>query len=669
MSLRLGWKPDWIGRCAIASDDDLPLLEQEVERALNSGDVIAVDTETTGLDELNDRLFFYSFTYFAEDGADDARVIPVGRSESRLVRSVGVFVGNRHKAAPNPARVDEDRALAALSEICERPHIMFNAKYDCKMIWHEGINTDALLRDVYLSMYVIDSGFGDSIKEVLLARKEGRMSEGQPLRRNLKELCEVLLGWNPDEKDELHTWLKHKFGHRSKWLYHHVPMALLATYGCGDTERTLGLHTWAEKQLAEREQSELAEMESDLTQLVAEMENNGFPILESDAIEVRGEWLTKGDAAMDKMLELTGLSQLEYGSEDHLVDFAWPALNDQVDSRMPIPSSWSADGLEAYVKKARGRGISAVADMGIHGEFCAALLEKRLADKVVGTYLDPWLNVHGLRTETGRLRVHAKLKQEGAGTGRFSSEEPNLQNVPPEARSAGTDEESGRSLVYIDYSQLEYRVFAHYAGGHVLAAYRDDPTTDFHQVVADMLGIPRKPAKNINFGMLYGMGRDKLIRSMAQLNDMKELEAVKIYNMYQQKFPKAKQLAKAMENRCKQRGYIKNLFGRRRYLGKDFAHKSLNTICQGGAADIVKRAMVRLWQVERDVPEEWGMQILLQIHDELNFEVNAGYEADLARWAVPIMEDEAKLNCPLIAEAEWSGPGVPWREKENLSWK
>lgn len=354
--------------------------------------------------------------------------------------------------------------------------------------------------------------------------------------------------------------------------------------------------------------------------------------------------------------------------------------------------------------------MSVVEGSGVHGEFCQALLNWRGAEKAIGTYLDPWLLTWGkLDADTGEMRLHPELRQDGTDTGRFSSGNPNIQNVPVEVRVLCPSK--GCALVLIDYSQLEFRVFAHYAGGEVLEAYQKDKHVDFHQAVADMLGIPRKPAKNINFGMLYGMGREKLIFSLCGLSEdetfraERELheqlrlakynkhadavarlenslltdigpkakrvrEAGALYDQYLKKFPRAKQLYYECSDRCKKRGWIRNLVKRRRYLPAEFAHVALNTLIQGGAADVVKRAMLRvaaaLMAFNRKYPEAQA-RMLIQVHDELVFECMEAYASQLADAMMPVMEDEPLLSVPLVAEADVVLDGELWMDKHKFA--
>lgn len=665
--LRLGYRPDYKGRSKFALAETYDDLVTCVDEALASGSLIAIDTETTGLDvNTGARMFMYSFSWLLDKGASRTpRVCPIGHGEYKNVFSAAVAVGQRYKGEKGKY-IPEGKALEQLARLAEAEDVvMFNAKFDLKMLWADGVDVPNLQNDAYLDMFVIDPGFGDSIPEFRIACAEGRASDKGPLKRNLKDLCDTILCWPPSERDEVVAWLEYKFGkHKPKWKFERVPLDLITPYACGDTERTLCLCLWTRKLLKEREQVQLARDEAELTQCVATCELNGMFIHEEACMEARGEWLAKGDTAMDKMLEVTGLTHLEYGTDVALEGYAWPALNAQSSKKYRVPDGWSSDDLMPYVRKIHGKPMEAIKKAGVHGVFCKALLEKRLSDKLIGTYIDPWLNKHCIQHEDGK-RIHPQLKQEGASTGRMACANPNLQNVPLEVRLFTAPE--GRSLLFLDYSQIEYRVFAHYAGGSVLKAYQEDAEADFHQIVADMMGIERAPAKNINFGILFGMGKDKLIKSLSVLCGMSKDEATKIFFKYHEKFPMAKKLYHKCQERCRARGYIKNLFGRRRYLNEDHAHNAMNTIIQGGAADIIKRAMIRIQRALSNFPVEWGLSMHLQIHDELIFEVNQGYEKVAYLALKPLMEIEPVLQVPLIIVPEWCPAGVVWKDKKKLA--
>lgn len=252
----------------------------------------------------------------------------------------------------------------------------------------------------------------------------------------------------------------------------------------------------------------------------------------------------------------------------------------------------------------------------------------------------------------------AKSSFGGTITGRFSSAGGlNAQNIPkrdsewaPKIRGLFVPAYDGGQWLRIDFSQIEYRFFAHYAGGEVQRRYADDPSADFHQMVADMCDIPRGPAKSVNFGFLFGMGEKKLAK---QLNLPME-EAREIFAKYHRVIPEARSLSQRAANRAASRGYIVTWGGRKCHFqrfGNKYGetHKALNKLCQGSAADLIKHAMIAVDEVIN-----WEDQIMhLTVHDELDLTVPGGDEGMIAAKRIKeAMESAGALRVPVMAEAE-----------------
>jgi DNA polymerase I-like protein with 3'-5' exonuclease and polymerase domains len=273
-------------------------------------------------------------------------------------------------------------------------------------------------------------------------------------------------------------------------------------------------------------------------------------------------------------------------------------------------------------------------------------------------------------------RIHADINQirsdqGGTVTGRFSYSNPNLQQLParnkdlgPLIRSLFLPEEK-HTWGCFDYSQQEPRLVVHYASLYkfpsvydVVESYKDDPNTDFHQVVADMANIPRSQAKTINLGLFYGMGKAKL---QAELGVSKE-KAAELFEQYHAKVPFVKQLTNAASNRSQERGQIRTLLGRlcRFHLWEPnqfgmhkalpheealqehgpgirraYTYKALNKLIQGSAADMTKKAMLELYKE--------GIVAHIQIHDELDLSVES---PEHAKKIIDIMENAVQLEVP-----------------------
>ena len=307
------------------------------------------------------------------------------------------------------------------------------------------------------------------------------------------------------------------------------------------------------------------------------------------------------------------------------------------------------------------------------------ILEVRKLDKIRNTFIKNMI----LEKAVGG-RIHCNFNPHGTVTGRFSSNYPNLQQVPardpelgPLIRSLFIPEEESE-WVCADYSQQEPRVLVHYASlknmqTAILAKekFNTDDSTDFHQMVADMAGIPRKQAKTINLGLFYGMGNKKLANELG----LDENQAYELFNKYHTRVPFVKELSKQVSHVASTRGYIKTLLGRKRRfnlwepkdswgerpvtkseayekypkqeLKRAMTHTGLNALIQGSSADITKAAMLKIW--DAGLLDE--IDIKLTIHDELDFSVHRSKQKCLDE-AIQIMKNCVNLEVPLKVDVE-----------------
>jgi len=297
-----------------------------------------------------------------------------------------------------------------------------------------------------------------------------------------------------------------------------------------------------------------------------------------------------------------------------------------------------------------------------------------------GTYCEGWIN-----READDGKLHTDIRQSGTKTGRWSATNPNMQNMPPEAEVHVIAEE-GKVLLAFDYSQMEYRIFGHYTKSpNILGAYEKDPYMDFHGHLAGMLGVDRQFAKQMNFSFIYGMGRDKLITNIAgllaikgedeemrkqmrtyltggggatadrakQLNtqETKEL-ANKIYRDYHLKFPEIRDFQKKVEVAVRQRGWIKNYFGRRYMFGGNAPrHKAVNYIIQGSAADCCKD---RILAIHEELASKWpDVHFILQVHDSVILEVPEDQYEDYILDVIPVLES-SDFRVPMLVDTKVS---------------
>jgi DNA polymerase-1 len=287
------------------------------------------------------------------------------------------------------------------------------------------------------------------------------------------------------------------------------------------------------------------------------------------------------------------------------------------------------------------------------------ILEYRELHKLLSTYLDPLLQL-ALKNSNGR--IHTSYVQTGTATGRLSSKNPNLQNIPTRTPLGARIREAfvagkGKKLIGIDYSQIELRLLAHFSQDPTLVdAFKHDK--DIHLSTATALfgeeEAPKKRAvaKTVNFGLLYGMGQKKLSDTLG----ISTKEAREIITRYFETFPTVKSYFASIVERSKEQGYVETLLGRRRYFdyGKAtpmmkaaFERESVNTVFQGSAADLIKMAMNKIENVIKT--EGLAATMLLQIHDELIFEADAEQAEALGRRFQEIMEEIHPLHIPLKA--------------------
>ena len=287
------------------------------------------------------------------------------------------------------------------------------------------------------------------------------------------------------------------------------------------------------------------------------------------------------------------------------------------------------------------------------------LLHYRELHKLYSTYLDPLLQ---LALSQPDRRIHTSFVQTGTATGRLSSKNPNLQNIPTRTPLGARIREAfvapeGKKLIGIDYSQIELRLLAHFSEDPTLVdAFNHDKDIHLQTAIAlfgeDEAPAKRAVAKTVNFGLLYGMGQKKLSDTL----EISTKEAREIITRYFETFPTVKNYFASIVERSKEQGYVETLLGRRRYfdyakatpmMKAAFERESVNTVFQGSAADLIKLAMNRIDDVIKT--QQLGATMLLQIHDELIFEAEADSAEALGALFRKTMEEIYTLHIPLRA--------------------
>ncbi|MCX6051538.1 MAG: DNA polymerase I [Campylobacterales bacterium] len=287
------------------------------------------------------------------------------------------------------------------------------------------------------------------------------------------------------------------------------------------------------------------------------------------------------------------------------------------------------------------------------------LLEYREVYKLYSTYIEPLLK---LSVESKESRVHTSFVQTGTATGRLSSKNPNLQNIPARGKLGLRIREAfvspkGKKLVGIDYSQIELRLLAHFTQDHVLVdAFKNDKDIHMQTAIA-LFGEEEAPnkrnvAKTVNFGLLYGMGQKKLSDTLG----ITTKEAKEIIEKYFESFKTVKSYFRSIVDISKEQGFVETLLGRRRYFDYEnatpmfraaYERESVNSVFQGSASDLIKLSMNKIHKVIKE--ENLNAKMLLQIHDELIFEIEESQAEILGNRFREIMESIMQLNVPLKA--------------------
>ena len=301
-------------------------------------------------------------------------------------------------------------------------------------------------------------------------------------------------------------------------------------------------------------------------------------------------------------------------------------------------------------------------------EIIPLLLDYREAFKLQSTYIEPLLEL-GLIDE--HHRIYTSFLQTGTATGRLSSKNPNLQNIPVRSEAGGLIRSAfipkeGYKLVGIDYSQIELRLLAHFSEDEALIVAFNEGKDIHRQTAVKIFGeeladSKRSIAKSINFGLLYGMGSRKLGDTLG----IPPKEAKQYIDAYFENFVSVKEYLKSIEDKALEDGFVETLLGRRRVFDFDsanammkaaFLRESVNTLFQGSAADLIKLAML---EIHKKFKENSEVKMLLQIHDELIFEIEESKADKITKIIVDIMENIYKLKVPLKVS---KSIGMSWQE-------
>ena len=606
---------------------DANALQVWIDRIYARG-YVAVDTETTALNEMRAELVGISLCV----EAGQACYIPL----THKAAAQDDLFGSDARAE---GQMDFDACLAMLKPVLQDETILKigqNMKYDAKIFARVGIAV-APIDDTMLMSYAMNAGVHNHGMDTLSERYLGHTPI--PIK--------PLLGAG-----------------KSAVTFDRVPIDDAVKYAAEDADITLRLWQQFKPALHTKKVTTVYEtLERPLVPVLAQMEMHGIKVDRDTLSRMSNGFAQKMAGFEDEIYEKAGRS-FNVASPKQLGEI----LFDELKLEMPGGKPPSKGKTGAY-----STGVDVLEDLATLHDLPRLILDWRQLSKLKSTYTDA-LQDH-INAETGR--VHTSYSIAGANTGRLASTDPNLQNIPVRSeegrnirRAFIADE--GKVLVSLDYSQIELRILAHVAGIDALKQAFCDGIDIHAQTASEMFDVPleemtpdiRSQAKAINFGVIYGISGFGLARNLR----IPRAEAQGFIDRYFERFPGIRTYMDDTVKFAKDHNYVQTLFGRRINTPEinakgpqaGFAKRAaINAPIQGTAADVIRRAMVRMPDAIADIPAK----MLLQVHDELIFEVDADAADDLIMAARDVMENASdpavKLDVKLAVDA---GRGDSWAE-------
>jgi len=589
--------------------------EAELDRLLKSlrkAALIAFDTETTSLDAMQAGLVGLSFS----TRAGQAAYVPVG-----------------HDYAGAPRQLDRDAVLARLKPLLEDADLSKvgqHIKYDMNVLSLYDIDLQGVAFDTMLESYVFNSTGS---------------------RHDMDSLALKYLGRRTIHYEDI-------AGKGARQIpFNQVRLEEASPYAAEDADITLQLHEHLWPRLAKVPSlaAVLQDIEVPLIPVLARMEQHGV-LIDGDLLQRQSSEMAEQMHKLEKESHDAAGQPFNLGSPKQLQEILFEKLGLPVIRKTPTGQPSTAEDV--------------LQELAVDYELPSLILEYRSLAKLKSTYTDRL--PEQINPRTGR--VHTSYHQAVAATGRLSSTDPNLQNIPIRTPLGRRIRQAfvapkGWLIMACDYSQIELRIMAHLSGdAGLLKAFRDK--VDVHQATAsEVFDVPydevdsnqRRAAKAINFGLMYGMSAFGLSR---QLN-IGRAEAQAYMDTYFMRYPGVRGFMEETRQKAGEQGYVETLFGRRLYLPdiktsnmqrRQAAERAaINAPMQGTAADIIKRAMIEVdsW-LQRNKP---AASLVMQVHDELVFEVREDQLEKLQKAVVKRMEGAAELDVPLSVD---TGYGPNW---------
>ena len=586
-------------------------LNRWVEK-LKQAKLFALDTETDNLDYMAANLVGNSFAL--ENG--EAAYLPLQLD----------YLGA-------PKTLEKTTALTLLKPVLENPAIQKvgqNFKYDLTIFARNGIDVQGVAFDTMLESYVLNSTG----------------------RHNMDDLAKRYLGHQTISFEEIAGKGKNQL------TFNQIPLEKAAEYAAEDADVTMKLQQVLWEKLSKEPTLEklFKEMELPLLGVLSRMERRGV-LIDSDALFLQSNEIANRLSELEEQAYVLAGQPFNLASTKQLQEILFDKLGLPVIQKTP--------------KGAPSTNEEVLEELAFSHELPKVLVEHRGLSKLKSTYTDKLPQM--VNPQTGR--VHTSYHQAVTATGRLSSSDPNLQNIPIRNEEGRRIRQAfiaceGFTVVAADYSQIELRIMAHLSQDQGLINAFTQGKDIHRSTAAEIFGVAldevtseqRRNAKAINFGLIYGMSAFGLSRQLG----IGRADAQSYMDLYFKRYPGVQTFMHDIREKAKAQGYVETLFGRRLYLPdinssnamrrKGAERVAINAPMQGTAADIIKRAMIQLDQKLQNDPD---IAMIMQVHDELVFEVRSEKVAFYSELIKTQMESAADLVVPLIVDV---GQGTNWDE-------
>ena len=591
----------------LKSIDDLSMIEN----LIHESKCFAFDTETTSIDSLEAELVGVSFSFEANSGY----YLPIAHQEKTAI--------------------SRDEALRWLKQIIEASQdkvIGQNLKYDLQVLRNHQINIKRFYADTMLMSYSINSTAS---------------------RHNLDALAEYYLNIKTIKFEDVMGKGKNKLKNFSE-----VPIKEATNYAAEDADITLQLYKTFETKIDDKTKKMLQEIEYPMIFVLMEMEATGALIDIKHLNSLSNNFGSKLINLVQKIHKHSGVV-FNIDSPKQLSEVLFDKMGIEAKGLKKTSSGYYSTS-EAVLQK--------LAD---ENEIIKDILEYRTLAKLKSTYTDKLSEICDLGS-----RVHTSYHQAVTSTGRLSSSDPNLQNIPIRTKDGIVIREAfiapqGKKLLAIDYSQIELRLMAHYSNDEIMVKSFNNNEDIHKRTASEIFGVDiqdvdddmRRKAKTINFGLLYGMSAFGLSNQLS----VTRAEADIFLESYFDRYSGVSAFMKNIVEDAKGKKYVETLHGRKihvpniessNYLMRQASERAaINGPLQGSAADIIKIAMIKIAEWIEGNDQE--IKMILQVHDELIFEVPDSYGEENIEPIIKLMEQSTEINVPLKAEY---GFGSNWRE-------